>query len=272
MEGTIMPTNIIVCGAAGRMGKLLVTLVQEHPDTRLAGAIEAQGHSALGKDAGEVAGIGAIGVKITADYDALATPETVTLDFTVPEAALEHLRAAVAKGAAVVIGTTGFSAEQRAEAESIAPRTRSLIAPNMSVGINVLLKVVADVAHILRDGFDPEIFEIHHRFKVDAPSGTALALGRAIAAAQGKDFDRHAKLARQGITGQRGNEEIGIVALRGGDAVGDHTVVFAGFGERLELTHRAQGRECLARGALRAALWLPSRPPGLYSMKDVLGL
>jgi 4-hydroxy-tetrahydrodipicolinate reductase len=142
----------------------------------------------------------------------------------------------------------------------------------MSVGVNVLLKVVTDVARILRDGFDPEIVEIHHRFKVDAPSGTALALGQAIAAAQGKDFDRQGRFARQGITGQRTNDEIGIQALRGGDMVGDHTVIFAGFGERLELTHRAQSRECLARGALRAALWLPYQPLGLYSMTDMLGL
>lgn len=267
-----MPINVIICGAAGRMGKLLVSLVQEHPETRLVGAIEAPSHQAIGKDAGEVAGIGTIGVKVSADYNALAAPGNVTLDFTVAEAALEHLRTAAAKGAAIVIGTTGFSAEQRAEAEKIAPKTRALIAPNMSVGVNVLLKVVADVARILRDGFDPEIVEIHHRFKVDAPSGTALALGRAIAAAQGRDFDKAATLARQGITGQRPTDEIGIMALRGGDMVGDHTVIFAGFGERLELTHRAQSRECLARGALRAALWLPHQPPGLYAMKDVLGL
>ncbi len=267
-----MPINVIVCGAAGRMGKLLVSLVQEHPETRLVGAIEAAGHSATGKDAGEVAGIGAVGVKVSTDYGALAAPDNVTLDFTVAEAALEHLRTAVAKGAAIAIGTTGFSAEQSAEAERIAPKTRALIAPNMSIGVNVLLKVVADVARILRDGFDPEIVEIHHRFKVDAPSGTALALGRAIAAAQGKDFDKAATLTRQGITGQRTNEEIGIMALRGGDVVSDHTVIFAGFGERLEFIHRAQSRECLARGALRAALWLPHQPPGLYSIKDVLGL
>jgi 4-hydroxy-tetrahydrodipicolinate reductase len=238
----------------------------------LIGAVEMPEHWALEKDAGEVAGIGAIGVKVTADYAALAAPDTVTLDFTLPGAALKHLQIAAANGAAIVIGTTGFSAEQRAEAEKIAPKTRALIAPNMSVGVNVLLKIVADVARILKDGFDPEIMEIHHRFKMDAPSGTALALGRAIAAAQGKDFDRQVKLAREGITGQRSDDEIGIVALRGGDAVGDHTVVFAGFGERLEFTHRAQSRECLARGAVRAALWLPQQPPGLYAMKDVLGL
>lgn len=267
-----MTTNVIVCGAAGRMGKQLVSLVHENAAARLVGAVEASGHPSIGKDVGEVAGIGPIDIPISAEYEALATADTVTLDFTIPEAAMAHLRTAVAKQAAIVIGTTGFSAEQRAEAEAIAPRTRSVIAPNMSIGVNVLLKVVADVAKILNEGFDPEIMEIHHRFKVDAPSGTALALGRAIAAAQGKDFDRQAKLARQGITGQRTNDEIGIVALRGGDAVGDHTVVFTGFGERLELTHRAQSRECLARGAVRAALWLPSQKPGLYSMKEVLGL
>ena len=267
-----MPTDVIVCGAAGRMGKLLVSLVHEHTEARLVGAVEMPEHWALGKDAGEVAGIGAIGVKVTTDYAALATPDTVTLDFTLPGAALKHLHIAAANGAAIAIGTTGFSAEQRAEAEKIAPRTRTLIAPNMSIGVNVLLKVVSDVAKILHEGFDPEIMEIHHRFKMDAPSGTALALGRAIAAAQGKDFNRQAKLVREGITGQRSDDEIGIVALRGGDAVGDHTVVFAGFGERLELTHRAQSRECLARGAVRAALWLPLQQPGLYSMKDVLGL
>ena len=267
-----MAIDVIVCGAAGRMGKLLVSLVHENSEARLIGAVEAAKHWALEKDAGEIAGIGPIGVAITADYGALAKPETVTLDFTLPEAALAHLRIATAKGAAIAIGTTGFSAEQRAEAEQLAPKTRTLIAPNMSVGVNVLLKVVEDVARILQEGFDPEIMEIHHRFKMDAPSGTALALGKAIATAQGKDFDRQAKLARQGITGQRTDDEIGIVALRGGDVVGDHTVVFAGFAERLELTHRAQSRECLARGAIRAALWLPQQPPGLYTMKDVLGL
>jgi 4-hydroxy-tetrahydrodipicolinate reductase len=246
--------------------------VRDHPETRLVGAGEAPRHPAVGKDAGEVAGIGTIGVKVTDDYGAVAAPDNVTLDFTVAEAALEHLRTAVARQAAIVIGTTGLSTDQRAEAEEIAPKTRTLIAPNMSVGVNVLLKGVADVARILQEGFDPEIVEIHHRFKVDAPSGTALALGRAIATARGKNFDQQAVLARQGITGQRTDDEIGIVALRGGDVVSDHTVIFAGFAERLELIHRAQSRECLARGALRAALWLPHQSPGLYSMKDVLGL
>lgn len=267
-----MPTHVIVCGAAGRMGKLLVSLAHENTEMQLAGAIEAAGHWAIDKDAGEVAGLGPIGVKVTSDYASVAKPDTVTLDFTIPEAALDHLQIAAKQGAAIVIGTTGFSAAQGAEADALARKTRTIIAPNMSVGVTVLQKVVADVARILKDGFDPEIVEIHHRFKVDAPSGTALGLGRAIATAQGKDFDQVAKLARQGITGQRTDDEIGIVALRGGDVIGDHTVVFAGFAERLELTHRAQSRECLARGAIRAALWLPQQPQGLYTMKDVLGL
>ncbi len=267
-----MPINVIVCGAAGRMGKLLVSLVHENTEMRLAGAVEASGHWAINKDAGEVAGVGPIGLKVSDDYGAVATPDTVTLDFTIPEAALDHLRTAAEKGAAIVIGTTGFSAAQRIETDALAAKTRTIIAPNMSIGVNVLQKVVADVARILKDGFDPEIVEIHHRFKADAPSGTALGLGRAIAAAQGKNFDQVATLARQGITGQRKDDEIGIVALRGGDVIGDHTVVFAGFAERIELTHRAQSRECLARGALRAASWLPSQKPGLYTMKDVLGL
>jgi 4-hydroxy-tetrahydrodipicolinate reductase len=267
-----MPINVIVCGAAGRMGKLLVNLVHENTEMQLTGAVEASGHWAINKDAGEVAGIGPISVKVSDDYGAVATPNTVTLDFTIPEAALDHLRTAAEKGAAIVIGTTGFSTAQRTEAETLAEKTRTIIAPNMSIGVNVLQKVVADVARILKDGFDPEIVEIHHRFKADAPSGTALGLGRAIATAQGKNFDQVATLARQGITGQRKDDEIGIVALRGGDVIGDHTVVFAGFAERLEFTHRAQSRECLARGAIRAASWLPAQKPGLYTMKDVLGL
>ncbi len=267
-----MATNIVICGAAGRMGKLLVRLIHEHPDAQLVGAIEAADHPALGRDAGEEAGVGSLGVPLTSDYAAAANVDTVTLDFTLADVAMAHLRTAVEKGAAIAIGTTGLSAQQRAEAEQLALQSRVIIAPNMSVGVNVLMKVVADVAKILGDDFDPEIVEMHHRFKIDAPSGTALALGRIIAEAQGKDFEQSARLSRQGITGQRTDEEIGIMTLRGGDAVGDHTVYFVGFGERLELTHRSQSRECLARGAVRAALWLADQPNGLYSMKDVLGL
>lgn len=263
--------NLIVAGAAGRMGRLLVSLVAADKTHHLAGALEAPGVAALGRDAGEVAGAGRLGVAITADYAALARPDTVTLDFTNAGAALEHLEIAANNGAAIVVGSTGFTPEMEARARVIAPRTRTVIAPNMSVGVNVLMKIVAEVAAILPD-FDAEVMEIHHRTKIDAPSGTAVALGRLIAQARGQDFAAAAIYGREGITGVRPAEKIAVMALRAGDAVGDHTVIFGGQGERLELVHRAQSRESLARGALRAAAWLEKRPPGLYSMRDVLGL
>jgi 4-hydroxy-tetrahydrodipicolinate reductase len=171
-----------------------------------------------------------------------------------------------------VIGTTGYSADEQREVDRLASQTRCVIAANMSVGVNVLLKLVEAAAAALGSAFDPEIVELHHRMKVDAPSGTALALGRAVAEGLGRDFERTKRLAREGIVGKRSDEEIGIVALRGGDVIGDHTVVFAGMGERLELTHRAQSRDCLARGAVRAGIWLAAQPVGRYGMGDVLGL
>ena len=225
----------------------------------------------MGKDAGEVAGLGPLGVKITDNYAAVARPDTVTLDFTTPAASLDHLTIAAAAGAAIVVGSTGFTPEMETRARLIAVKTRTVIAPNMSVGVNVLLKIVAEVAAILSD-FDAEVVEIHHRTKVDAPSGTALALGRAIAAARRQDFTANAIFGREGMTGVRPPEKIAVLAMRAGDAVGDHTVVFGGQGERLELIHRTQSRESLARGALRAAAWLVGQKPGLYTMRDVLGL
>ncbi|HVA82214.1 MAG TPA: 4-hydroxy-tetrahydrodipicolinate reductase [Candidatus Binataceae bacterium] len=263
--------NLIVAGAAGRMGRMLIALGAHDPAHKIVGAVEAQGVASVGADAGDLAGIGPLGIKITDDYGALARPGTVTLDFTNAAASIEHLEAAVKAGAAVVIGSTGFSAEQEQRIGQLAPRIRAVIAPNMSVGVNVLMKIAAEVAAILPD-FDAEVVEIHHRTKVDAPSGTALALGRAIAAARRKDFASNAIYGREGITGVRPAGNIGVLAIRAGDAVGDHTVIFGGQGERLELIHRAQSRESLARGALRAAAWLDHRQPGLYSMRDVLGL
>jgi 4-hydroxy-tetrahydrodipicolinate reductase len=253
------------------MGRLIVALAARDPAHKLVGAVEAPGTPAVGADAGEVAGVGALGIRIGADYAAIARPDTVTLDFTNAAASLGHLEAACAAGAAIVIGSTGFSAEQERRAREIARRTRCVIAPNMSVGVNVLTKIVEEVAAILPD-FDAEVLEIHHRTKVDAPSGTALALGRAIAAARKQDFASNAVFGREGITGVRPPEKIAVLALRAGDAVGDHTVIFGGQGERLELTHRAQSRESLARGAMRAAGWLEVQKPGLYTMRDVLGL
>lgn len=267
-----MSIPLIVCGAAGRMGRAIVSLIASEPRVHLHAAIEARRHDALGHDAGVLAGMAHVGVAVSDDYARAARSGTVTLDFTSPAAALEHLRTAVATGAGIVIGTTGFSAEATAEIDLLAPRTRALIAANMSVGVNVLLTLVQQAAAVLGDAFDAEIVELHHRHKVDAPSGTALALGRAVAAGLGRDFERSKRLAREGIVGARSPAEIGIVALRGGDVIGDHTVVFAGLGERLELTHRAQSRECLARGAVRAGIWLAAQPAGRYSMADVLGL
>ncbi|HUY17813.1 MAG TPA: 4-hydroxy-tetrahydrodipicolinate reductase [Candidatus Binataceae bacterium] len=263
--------NLIIAGAAGRMGRLLIALAAADPAYRITGALEAPGAATLGRDAGEAAGIGRLGVAITDDYAALARPDTVTLDFTSATASLAHLEVAAANGAAIVIGSTGFTPELDARARAIAPRTRTVIAPNMSVGVNVLMRIVAEVAKIIPD-FDAEVIEIHHRTKVDAPSGTALALGRTIAAARGVDFAGNAIYGREGITGVRERDRIAVLAMRAGDAVGDHTVIFGGQGERLELTHRAQSRDALARGALRAAAWLERQPPGLYSMREVLGL
>ena len=263
--------NLIVAGAAGRMGRLLTSLIAQDRAHRLVGAVEASGVPALGTDAGTVAGVAPLGVPITVDYAAVAVPGTITLDFTVAKAALEHLEIAVKNGASIVLGTTGLTPEMEARAREIAPRTRAVIAPNLRVGVNVLMKIVAEVARILPD-FDAEVLEIHHRTKVDAPSGTAVALGRIIATARGEDFAANAIYGREGITGVRPAEKIAMMALRAGDAVGDHTVIFGGQGERLELIHRSQSRDSLARGALRAAAWLEKQPPGLYSMRDVLGL
>lgn len=267
-----MTVPMIVCGAAGRMGRALVALIAQNPETHLHAAIEAPGHAALGQDAGALAGGGSLGVRITDDFAAVATPESVTLDFTAPAAALAHLRLAAERGAGIVIGTTGYDAAEQRELDQLAPRARAVVAANMSIGVNVLLKLVEQAARALGNDFDPEIVEIHHRLKVDSPSGTALALGRAVAGALGRDLATDARFGREGIVGKRTQKEIGILALRGGDAVGDHTVIFAGMGERLELTHRAQSRDCLARGAVRAGIWLAGRPVGRYSMADVLGL
>ncbi len=243
---------IIVCGVAGRMGRLLVALAREDARLRVAGAVEAAGHAAIGRDAGEVAGGASLGVRIGDALAAVCRAEQVVLDFTAPAATLAHARIAAERGAGLVIGTTGLDGGQQRELAALAARTRTVFAPNMSVGVNVV--------------------ELHHHAKKDTPSGTALALGRAVAAARGRDFERTRRLAREGLVGERPRDEIGIMGLRAGDAVGDHTVVFGGLGERLELVHRAQSRDCLARGALRAALWVAGRPAGLYSMRDVLGL
>jgi len=251
----------------------MVALGRDEPGLRVAGAVEAPGHPRLGADAGTVAGGSPLGVAIRDDLTAIVRREHVVVDFTgVPDATVRHAALAVERDAALVVGTTGFDVRQREELGALATRTRAVVAANFSVGVTVLTELVTLAARLLDASFEPEVVELHHHAKKDAPSGTALALGRAVAAARRLDFDDAARLAREGLVGARARDEIGIVALRAGDAVGDHTVIFGGLGERLELIHRAQSRECLARGALRAARWVAEQPAGLYSMRDVLGL
>lgn len=264
--------ELVVAGAAGKMGSRIVALIPEGREHRLAGALEAPGHPALGQDAGEVAGAGRLGVKIEANAAPLLTRDRVLIEFTTPEATLAHLRIAAKQGASAVIGTTGFSSDQRKEIGEIARQVPVLLSPNMSVAVNLAFKLLAEMARALGDDYDVEITEIHHRMKKDAPSGTALRMAEVIAQALGRDLAHVAVYGRQGVTGERGRKEIGIQSLRAGDVVGEHTVVFGGLGERLELTHRAQSRDTFARGALRGARFISDQSPGLYSMQDVLGL
>jgi 4-hydroxy-tetrahydrodipicolinate reductase len=251
---------------------MIVALAAEDARFRVAAAVEAPGHPALGRDAGEVAGVARLGVAIVGELGPVCAREQVVLDFSAPAATVAHARVAAAAGAGLVVGTTGLDAEQEREMRAHAGRTRAVVAANMSVGVTVLAELVATAARLLDPTFEAEIVELHHHSKKDAPSGTALALGRVLAGARGQRFEDAAVLAREGIVGARKPAEIGILGLRAGDAVGDHTVLFGGLGERIELTHRAQSRECLARGALRAAAWVAGRGVGVYSMRDVLGL
>jgi len=264
--------NIVVAGAAGRMGNRIIACLADVSDLRLVAALEAPGHAALGRDAGELAGVGKAGVSVGADAAAEITRDRVLIEFSVPEASLAHVRLVAQAGARAVIGTTGFSPAQRAEIGDLAKRAAILWSPNMSVATNVAFKLLATMAKALGDEYDVEITEIHHRFKKDAPSGTALRMAEVVAAALGRDLDQVAVYGRQGLPGERTKPEIGILSLRSGDVVGEHTVSFGTLGERLELTHRAHNRDTYARGALRAARFIVGRPPGLYSMADVLGL
>jgi 4-hydroxy-tetrahydrodipicolinate reductase len=254
------------------MGSRLVALLQPESELRLVAALEAPGHAALGRDAGESAGVGRLGIPIGADVDAALGRDRILIEFSVPDASLAHVREVARHGGRAVIGTTGFTAAQREELARIATSIPLLVSPNMSVGVNVAFKVLADMARMLGDEYDVEIVETHHRFKKDAPSGTALRMAEVVATALGRDlaktavYDRHDKLA------ERARKEIGMAALRSGDVVGEHTVVFGSLGERIELTHRAHSRDNFARGALRGARFIATARPGLYSMQDVLGL
>ena len=264
--------DVVVAGAAGRMGCRLVALLQDAGDLALVGAVEAPGHPALGRDAGEVAGVGRVGVSIVDDPEVALGRDRILIEFSLPEPSLEHLRTVVRLGGRAVIGTTGFSPAQRGEIERLARAVAVLVSPNMSVATNVAFRVLGDLARLLGDEYDVEITETHHRFKKDAPSGTALRMAEVVAQALGRDLQATAVYGRQGVPGERPRREIGIMALRSGDVVGEHTVSFGALGERLELTHRAHSRDTFARGALRATRFIAAARPGLYSMQDVLGL
>jgi 4-hydroxy-tetrahydrodipicolinate reductase len=265
-------TELVVAGAAGRMGGRIVALARETADLQVVGALERAGHPALGRDAGEVAGTTRLGVGLVADPAPLLTRDRVLVEFTTPTATLEHLRVAAAHGARAVVGTTGLGAGQVDELRTLARATAILFSPNMSVGVNLAFRVLALMARALGDDYDVEITEIHHRMKKDAPSGTAQRMAEVIAEALGRDLGEAGVYGRHGLVGERGRQEIGVHALRGGDVVGEHTVVFSTLGERLELTHRAHSRDTFAHGALRAIRFVATAPPGLYSMLDVLRL
>jgi len=263
--------EVIIAGAGGRMGTRLVRAVHGSSSAVVGAALERADHPLLGEDAGHVAGLGPLGVKISWSLEAAARTGRVLIDFTAPEATIGHLRVAAQNGLAAVVGTTGISAGMKDEIREICRDMACVLSPNMSVGMNVMFKFAGDLAAFLGPGYDMEIVEVHHRMKRDAPSGTALRLGEVLAGATGRSFEDSAVYARRGITGERSDNEIGLQSLRGGDVTGEHTVLFLGNGERLEFTHRAHSRDNFAHGALRAALWVAHRPAGMYDMQDVLG-
>ena len=265
------PTNVIITGAAGRMGKRLVSLVKESSCLKLTGATEAKGHPDLGKDAGDLAGCGHLAIFLTDDLTTVLPQADVVIDFTAPAATLSHLAQAVPHQNAMVVGTTGFSRNEMNQLRKHAESIPCVQAPNMSVGMNVLLQIIGKVAQALGDDYDLEIIDTHHNKKKDAPSGTALKLAEALAVAKAWDLQETGVYARHGLIGERVQKEIGIQTVRAGDIVGDHTVLYGGPGERIEIIHRVHNRDPFARGALRAAAWVVQQPPGLYSMGDVLG-
>ncbi len=262
--------DVVVSGAAGRMGREIVRLVAASGALKLHGAVD-RAPDGLGQDAFALAGLPPGGVKVVGTLAAALPGAGAVIDFTHFEASVAHAEACAAAGVPLVIGATGFTSEARARVAAAARRIPILLSPNMSVGVNVLFELVRQAAAALGDAYDVEIVELHHKRKKDAPSGTAMKLAEVAAAALGRDAARDLTFARHGMIGERPPRQIGVQTVRGGDIVGEHTVYFCGEGERLELTHRATARDQFARGAVRAAAWLPGRPPGLYDMADVLG-
>jgi 4-hydroxy-tetrahydrodipicolinate reductase len=263
--------KIAIAGSSGRMGRMLIEAVLASDDLQLHGALDVAGCPALGQDAGAFLGR-TTGVAISADLDATLAGADVLIDFTRPEGTLAHLAACARLGVKAVVGTTGFTEEQKAQIAELARRMALVMAPNMSVGVNVVLRLLDVAARALNEGYDIEVIEAHHRHKVDAPSGTALKMGEVLANALGRDLKSCGVFAREGVTGERDPSTIGFSTIRGGDIVGDHTVLFAGTGERIEISHRSSSRAGYAQGSLRAARFLADKPSGLYGMNDVLGM
>ena len=264
--------KIAVCGAAGRMGQRIINSIIEAEGVSFCGALERPGHPALGQDASLLAGCGKSDIHITDDLNAVVAGCDVLIDFTSSKVSLKNLEVCALKRKSIVIGSTGFTPEERALAVELAKAIPAVLAPNMSVGVNVCFKALKDVARILGDDFDVEIVELHHNKKKDAPSGTAVRMGEVVAEALGRDYNQVANYHREGICGERTKAEIGMQSVRGGDIIGEHTVYFIGQGERIEISHRAMTRDMFSRGSVRAAKWVVSQKPGLYDMQDVLGL
>ncbi len=264
--------NVTVAGVAGRMGSRIASLCIEHPDINLVGAFERKGHDKIGEDIGLLIGKGNLGIPIVDDIRTVIDNTDVIIDFTTVGSTLNNIRIASESKKAMVIGTTGFSKEDLKEISALSESIPCVMAPNMSVGVNLLFKILEDIAKVLGDDYDVEIIEAHHRMKKDAPSGTALKMAEIIANTLGRNLEDVVVYARKGLIGQRDAKEIGIQTIRAGDIVGEHTVLFGGIGERIEITHRASSRDTFARGAIRAALWIYGKKPGLYNMLDVLEL
>ncbi len=264
--------RVAISGASGRMGLTLIKAVSQTPEAELTVAVDRPDSPVIGKDAGELAALGALGVKISANLAKAADQFDVLIDFTRPEASLDYLEICRKNGKKVVIGTTGFTDAEKVKIVEAAKSIAIMMAPNMSVGVNLSLKLLEMAAKVMGDYTDIEVIETHHRHKVDAPSGTALRMGEVVAKALGRDLKDCAVYGREGITGERDRKTIGFSTIRAGDTVGEHTVMFADEGERVEITHKASSRMTFANGAVRAAIWLKDKPNGLYDMQDVLGL
>ncbi|WP_111640968.1 4-hydroxy-tetrahydrodipicolinate reductase [Marinimicrobium alkaliphilum] len=267
-----MSLRIAINGASGRMGKALIEAVNANDNTTLSAAIERPDSSLIGADAGELAGIGKLGVTLVGDIESVADQFDVLIDFSAPAATLRNLAVCEQHQKGIVIGTTGFDSQEKAELDAYQDKIPLCLAANYSTGVNVCLKLLEMAAKALGDDYDVEIYEAHHRHKVDAPSGTALRMGEVVAEALGRDLGKDAVYGREGQTGARDQNTIGFATVRGGDVVGDHTVMFMADGERVEITHKASSRQSFARGAVRAAQWIAAQPAGFYDMQDVLKL